>query len=188
MIAPVVNRYTTRQRGMYGIQHTTIRTYDEDILNAYVQFAYHHTGNDIEMYENAATLAPLTDQKQLFFQLACIKGETLLRLRKNYPHAPSVWSAQGGKSPAGSLTRYILDLESSSLLTLDDALNLAYWRENKSMLLYEKLRDSVYSPAVSALFGILILTQQECIAHITQRIARTCISLPVSKESDFIPV
>jgi rubrerythrin len=175
MVALMETTAETRQLHLSGIHHAIIPADEEDILSAYVQYAFHHTNNDVEMYENAATLAPLIEQKQLFLQLACRKRVILLRLKINLPDSSSMLVANSRKTPGSSLTRYILDLDSTPLLTVEDAFNLAHWRENKTMLLYEKLLSSLTNQSTRVLFDFLLAEQRDCIDFITRSISEGCI-------------
>jgi rubrerythrin len=171
MIKTLEQKTANRQLRFNGIHHATISTDKEDILNAYVQFVYHHTNNDIEMYENMASHAPLIEQKQLFLQLACRKKEVLLKLKGNLPVSTAGITGRYGKKPASSLTRFILDLDSMPLLTVENAINFAYWRENKTLALYEKLQESAVRDSLRLLFDVLVASGREHIDFITRYIA-----------------
>jgi rubrerythrin len=175
MVALMETTAETRQLHLSGIHHAIIPADEEDILSAYVQYAFHHTNNDVEMYENAATLAPLIEQKQLFLQLACRKREILLKLKMSLPVSSPMMKENSKKAPGSSLTRYILDLDSTPLLTIEDAFNLAYWRENKTTLLYENLLSSLTHHSTRMLFDFLLAEQRDCIDFITRSISEGCI-------------
>ncbi|MBN1129493.1 MAG: hypothetical protein JXA71_10930 [Chitinispirillaceae bacterium] len=149
-----------------GIHQATVPTSEGDILRAYIEFACHYTINDAEMYENAASLAPLGEQKQLFLQLACRKMVTLQQLKINRA-TPAVSYTPSKKTGNNSLSRYSMDLESTPLLTLEDAINLACWRENKTVLLYEKLSKPSSHKSITALFTFLIESQRENLKYLS---------------------
>jgi hypothetical protein len=181
MVALMESPAENRQLHFNGAHTATIPADEEDILSAYVQFAFHRTNNEVEMYENAATFAPLLEQKQLFVQLACKKREVLLKLKTNQPVSRSTINVFSKKAPGSSLTRYILDLDSTPLLTIEDAFNLAYWRENKTALLYEKLAASVSHHSTRELFAFLLAAQRDCIDFITRRISQACPDVNAEK-------
>jgi hypothetical protein len=102
---------TARQLLLFnGIHHSSENTSEDNILRAYVEFACHRTGNDAGMYENAASLAPLYEQKLLFLHLAGRKRETLQKLRMTRSAGPITLSSPK-KASGYSLARYILDME-----------------------------------------------------------------------------
>lgn len=156
-----------------GIHHSSATTSEDDIFRAYVEFACHRTDNDAAMYENAASLAPLYEQKHLFLQLAGRKRETLQKVRMTRSAGPFTLSSLK-KAQGHSLAQYILDLETTPLLTAEDACNLATRRENKTLLLYEKLLSTATHASIRGLFEMLVASQREHIGYIATQLASVC--------------
>jgi hypothetical protein len=162
----VVNR---RPMHYNGIHHAMTSNDQEDLFRAYQSFACHHTINDADMYENAASIASLSEQKKLFWGLSGCKRAVVRNLKRNGSDN-SVSFTSPKNTNAGTLTRHIIDLDTTPLITLEDAINLAYWRETKTLLLYEKLLKAAGLPSIKTLFDYLMETQREHIAYITQQL------------------
>lgn len=165
-IEPATNRH---HFPCNGIHHATVSNEEKDLFRAYHSFACHHTVNDADMYENAASIASLNEQKNLFSGLAGSKRTVVQKLEMNGSYNPVSFTNRS-KTNAGNLTRYIMDLDTTPLITLKDAINLAYRRENKTLLLYEKILKTASFPSIKILFDYLIETQREHIAYITQQL------------------
>jgi rubrerythrin len=167
MVLTLESQTSTQYVRFNGTHQARLPAAEGDILRAYIEFACHYTINDAEMYENAASLAPLGEQKQLFLHLACHKRETLQQLKMNRS-TPAVSFTPSRIMGGNSLSRYSMYLKETPLLTLEDAINFGYWRENKTLILYEKLSKPAGHPSIAALFGFLIESQQENLKYLAE--------------------
>jgi len=116
----VVNR---RPMHYNGIHHAMTSNDQEDLFRAYQSFACHHTINDADMYENAASIASLSEQKKFFLGLAGCKRTVVQKLKMNGSDNSVSFSSQRNTN-VGNLTRYIMDLD-AAIATIMAALNSA---------------------------------------------------------------
>lgn len=138
-----------------------------EVFNAYLEFAYHHTLNDAEIYENARTISRLPEQKNLFIQLACRKSDVADRLRLYMSDSAIAHFTK--RTPAGhALVKKIKDTESFTFPTMDDAVTFASQRESRTTAFYKKLSKTANLAAVRAMFDFLLESQRRHLLYITQ--------------------
>jgi rubrerythrin len=153
-----------------GIHHTTVGNGEEEILEAYLAFAYYHSRSNAEKYENAAANSRLGEQRTLFSQLACRKREVVHRLKINRSDAALLFEMEK-KSPGFPEEGSAIDFEVDPLFTLNNAFDFAYRREYKTLAMYEKLAKAVYISSVRILFDYLVESQMEHIRYLDTQVA-----------------
>jgi rubrerythrin len=153
-----------------GLRHATVGNGEEEILEAYLAFAYYHTLNNAEKYENAAANSRLDEQKTLFSQLACRKREVAHRLKSNRSDAALLFEREK-KHPNFPQEGAEIDSEVDPLFTLNNAFDFAYRREYKTLAVYEKLAKAVHIPSVRVLFDYLMESQVEHIRYLDTQVA-----------------
>lgn len=162
-------------RQFYGIHHVKEVEDEQDLFRAYADFAFYHSSNAVEMYENGAAVVQSKDQKMLFLQLACLKRDVINKLRTDRDRSnepfPNAQSAR--KSVSNPFVRYLRDVELSPQTTLKEAFNYAYGKETKTLTLYEKMARAAYIPSTKVLFEYLIESQRGHILFLDSQLAIT---------------
>ena len=153
-----------------GLRHATVGNGEEEILEAYLAFAYNLTLNNAEKYETAAANSGLDEQKTLFSQLACRKREVAHRLKINRSDAALLFEMEK-KHPPFPQAVTAIDLEVDPLFTLNNVFDFAYRREYKTLAVYEKLAKAVLIPSVRILFDYLVESQMEHIRYLDSQVA-----------------
>jgi len=153
-----------------GIHHVRVIHDEEELSKAYFDFAYFHSKNAAEMYENAAMVLQLPDQKSLFLQLACRKRDVLNTLRMDRADTiVNITSVR--KSNMGSMAKYLMDTELSPRTTLKESFDFAYGKETKTLALYQKMAAAANLGSIKALFDFLIESQRGHIQYLDSQLA-----------------
>lgn len=153
-----------------GFHRVTIIDNEDELSKAYFDFAYFHSRNAAEMYENAVAVLQLPEQKALFLQLACRKREVLNRLKME--RSDTIVSGNSArKSGAGSFTKYLMDSELTPHTTLKESFDFAYGKETKTLTLYEKMSLAAYLQPTKVLFEYLIASQRSHILYLDSQLA-----------------
>jgi hypothetical protein len=154
-----------------GIHHATISDNEKGMFKAYFDFAWYHTINAAGMYENMVTFLKLRGQKILFSQLASRKKEVINELRMNRFGAP-VPENSARCAGVSSFTSYLLDIELSPLMTLNDAFDFAYNKETNTLALYGELVKTVPSHvSIKVFFDYFIESQRNHILFLDSQLA-----------------
>lgn len=153
-----------------GIRHATNGNNEGELFKAYLDFAYYHLKNAAEMYENAATVLQLQQQKALFSQLACRKREVISKLRLNGYDTPADVNSTG-RSGVSPFTRYLMDVELTPLMTRKEAFDFAYGKETKTLAIYEKLAGTAHLFSIKLLFNYLLESQRQHLVYLDTQMA-----------------
>ena len=147
-------RHTT----YYGINKVTVADGEDGIFSGFIELAFNRTQNDIFLYEHAARQTTEETKKILFFQLASRKTEVLNKL-KIQRSGFSILHASEQSRNIYSLSRYLKEIESEPLLTIEDAFKFAIERECRTLTLYKKLEKIMVLVSTKALFKYLVNSQ-----------------------------
>lgn len=156
-----------------GIHQVKAVDNEQDLFKAYSDFAYYHSSNAAEMYENGAAAVQSRDEKMLFLQLACLKRDMTNKLRMDRPNEPFSFAHSARRSDANAYARYLMDVELSPRTTLKEAFDYAYDKEIKTLNLYEKMAKAAYLSSTKVLFDYLIESQRSHILFLDSQLAIT---------------
>ncbi|HEX7511194.1 MAG TPA: hypothetical protein VF335_07840, partial [Chitinivibrionales bacterium] len=135
---------------------------EKGIFAAFIEFAFRHTVNDLEAYENAAQNASERNQKILFIQLSCRKKEVFSKLKMQRADH-SILHATVKSQNKGSSLRFQKKTENDILISLEDALNFATQRESGTLEVYKKLEKIMQFSSTKTLFEYLVKSQNSII-------------------------
>jgi rubrerythrin len=153
-----------------GIRHVRVISDEEELSKAYFDFAYFRSKNAEKMYENAAAVLPLPEQKALFLQLACRKRDVLTTLKMDRPDTVVTYNS-ARQSGLGSMVKYLMDTELSPHTTLKESFDFAYDKETKTLALYEKMAGVANVRSTRVLFDFLIESQRRHIQYLDSQLA-----------------
>jgi rubrerythrin len=170
----VENTTIARNRPLHfnGFNHVSVDDTEAGVFEAYLEFAFHRTANDAEVYENAATSSPLSEQKNFFIQLACLKKEVADKLKVLRPEYSFIYSGGWQQSEPQSV-KQDQEADYGMLATMNDAINFAFPRESKTLALYEKLSKTAHRSSVRVLFDYLLESQRHQLLFLTTQCAVT---------------
>lgn len=153
-----------------GIHHVTIINKEEELSKAYFDFAYYHSKNAAETYENAAGILKLPEQKSLFLQLAYRKRDVLNRLKMGR-FAAVDFDKSAKASGAGAVVHSRFGVELSPQTTVKACFDFAYGKETRTLALYEKMSRAVHHHSIKVLFDYLIESQRGHILYLDSQLA-----------------
>jgi rubrerythrin len=153
-----------------GIHHVTIIDNEEELSKAYFDFAFYHSKNAAETYENAAVALKMPEQKSLFLQLAYRKRDVLNRLKMGrFAAIDFNKSAKASGAEAVVHSRSGADLTPHT--TLKACFDFAYGKETRTLALYEKMSGAVHHHSIKTLFDYLIESQRGHIRFLDSQLA-----------------
>jgi hypothetical protein len=166
----LTKNFSTTKQYLYfsGINHVSADDGETGVYNAYLEFAFHHSANDAEVYNNASSDSRLSEQKNLFMQLAFRKKEIADKL-KMY-RSDSSFAAER-KQAGPSLAKHHQETASRTFTSMNDSLNFAFQRESRTLALYEKLAKTAIIPSIRKLFDYLLESQRNQILFLTTQCA-----------------
>jgi hypothetical protein len=139
---------------------------EEGLFAALLEIAYHHTVNDIEIYENEVINSNQHNQKSFFLQLIFRKKDVINRL-KMYRSEFYLGHATIGEHRKRSSPKNPIKKSFPSPEGVNEAFQFAFQRENRSLALFSKLKESMGHDSTKALFDYLISAQNDCILYLT---------------------
>ena len=164
---------TVHKRGRFqsnSIHYVSIVNNEDELSKAYFNFAFFHSTNAAEMYENAVSVLSLPEQKSLFLQLACRKREVANKLKME--RSDTVHFANSPRNNGmGSSIRYLMDPELTSRTTLKEAFDFAYTKETRTLVLYEKMSSAAHIRSTRVLFEYLLESQRGSLLYLDSQVA-----------------
>jgi rubrerythrin len=154
-----------------GISSVADDDSETGVYNAYLEFAFHRTMHDAEAYEDAARNSRSGEQKNLFVQLACRKQEvsdTLKMYRSDSSFTNDTGKKQSVFIPSKQPQQ---QTDKGMFATMNDAINFAFQRENRTLELYEKMAKTAHLFSIRALFDYLLESQRHQMLYLTTQCA-----------------
>jgi hypothetical protein len=158
-----------------GVVEATVIDCEEGLFAALLEFAFHRTVNDAEVYENIATHSIPGERKLIFLQLVYHKRDVLNKLQ--------MYRSEfflGHSSERRTIKQSFSKDDSQKTVeipdTLIESMNFAIQKENRTIALYKKLNETMHHMATKTFFNYLIKTQLDCILFLTtQNILQTSL-------------
>lgn len=153
-----------------SIHYVSIVNNEDELSKAYFDFAFFHSSNAVEMYENAVSVLALPEQKSLFLQLACRKREVVNKLKMEC--SDTVHFANSPRnSGTGSSGKYRMDPELTTRTTLKEAFDFACTKETRTLALYEKMSSAAHIRLARVLFEYLLESQRGALLYLDSQVA-----------------
>jgi rubrerythrin len=160
-----------------GVVEDAIIDCEEGLFAALLEFAFHHIVNDAEFYENAAAYSVPGERKTIFLQMAYRKRDVINKLQM---YRSEFFLGRSSERHAIKQTLSKNDLRKTDKRpdTMNESMDFAFQKENRTLALYKKLNETMHHSATKTLFDYLIKTQQDCILFLTTQYTLQTSILP----------